>query len=100
MDVVGGWSEFQFAERRMPTLDEINATALETPVFILHLYCRALLNQAALRAGGLRTSPFKILNLFDDLRWRLTLVGLTGSKIRYASNFTRSLKNAQPSASP
>ena len=50
--VVGGWSEFQFAERRMPTLDEINAVAPETPVFILHLYCRALLNGAALRACG------------------------------------------------
>ncbi|RYG56674.1 amidohydrolase, partial [bacterium] len=50
--VVGGWSEFQFAERRMPTLDEINAIAPETPVFILHLYCRALLNAAALRACG------------------------------------------------
>jgi len=50
--VVGGWSEFQFAERRMPTLDEINAVAPDTPVFILHLYCRALLNQAALRACG------------------------------------------------
>ena len=35
--VVGGWSEFQFAERRMPTLDEINAAAPDTPVFILHL---------------------------------------------------------------
>ena len=46
--VVGGWSEFQFAERRMPTLDEINAAAPDTPVFILHLYCRALLNKAAL----------------------------------------------------
>src|SRR5712671_4404187 len=31
--VVGGWSEFQFAERRMPTLDEINAAAPDTPVF-------------------------------------------------------------------
>ena len=50
--VVGGWSEFQFAERRMPTLEEINAAAPETPVFILHLYCHALLNQAALRACG------------------------------------------------
>jgi len=50
--VVGGWSEFQFAERRMPTLDEVNAVAPETPVFILHLYCRALLNGAALRACG------------------------------------------------
>src|SRR5215831_16918800 len=48
--VVGGWSEFQFAECRMPTLAEVNAVAPDTPVFILHLYCRALLNGAALRA--------------------------------------------------
>ena len=51
--VVGGWSEFQFAERRMPTLDEINAAAPDTPVFILHLYARAMLNRAALRALGI-----------------------------------------------
>ena len=50
--VVGGWSEFQFAERRMPTLDEINAISPDTPVFILHLYDRALMNAAALRAVG------------------------------------------------
>lgn len=50
--VVGGWSEFQFAERRMPTLDELNEIAPDTPVFILHLYDRALLNRAALRAVG------------------------------------------------
>ncbi|THC43299.1 amidohydrolase [Massilia sp. Mn16-1_5] len=50
--VVGGWSEFQFAEKRMPTLEEINAAAPDTPVFILHLYDRALLNRAALRAVG------------------------------------------------
>src|SRR3984957_14038075 len=50
--VVGGWNEFQFAERRMPTLEEINAVAPETPVFVLHLYDRALLNGAALRAVG------------------------------------------------
>lgn len=50
--VVGGWSEFQFAERRMPTLAEINAAAPDTPVFVLHLYDRALLNRAALRAVG------------------------------------------------
>lgn len=50
--VVGGWSEFQFAERRLPTLDEINAAAPHTPVFILHLYGQALLNRAALDAIG------------------------------------------------
>src|SRR5580765_6408276 len=30
--VVGGWSEFQFAEKRMPTLDELNEAAPGTPV--------------------------------------------------------------------
>ena len=50
--VVGGWNEFQFAERRLPTLDEINDAAPDTPVFLLHLYDRALLNRAALRAIG------------------------------------------------
>jgi predicted amidohydrolase YtcJ len=50
--VVGGWTEFQFAERRMPTLDELNRAAPDTPVFVLHLYDRALLNRAALRAVG------------------------------------------------
>ncbi|MGA9665456.1 MAG: amidohydrolase [Gallionella sp.] len=50
--VVGGWGEFQFAERRLPTLAELNAAAPDTPVFVLHLYCQAMLNQAALRAAG------------------------------------------------
>jgi predicted amidohydrolase YtcJ len=50
--VVGGWSEFQFAERRMPTLDELNQAAPDTPVFVLHLYDRALLNRAAMRVVG------------------------------------------------
>jgi len=50
--VVGGFSQTQFAEKRLPTLDELNAVAPDTPVFILHLYDRALLNRAALRAAG------------------------------------------------
>jgi len=50
--VIGGWSEFQFKERRLPTLDEINAAAPDTPVFVLHLYAQAMLNRAALRAVG------------------------------------------------
>lgn len=50
--VVGGFTEHQFREKRLPTLDELNAVAPDTPVFILHLYDRALLNRAALRAAG------------------------------------------------
>ena len=50
--VVGGFTEQQFVERHLPTIDEINAVAPDTPVFLLHLYDRALLNAAALRAVG------------------------------------------------
>jgi len=50
--VIGGWNEFQFAERRLPTLAEINAISPDTPVFLLHLYNRAFLNRAALKAVG------------------------------------------------
>jgi predicted amidohydrolase YtcJ len=46
------FTEHQFAEKRLPTIEEINAAAPDTPVFILHLYDRALLNAAALRAVG------------------------------------------------
>jgi predicted amidohydrolase YtcJ len=50
--IIGGWNEFQFVEGRMPTLNEINEAAPDTPVFVLHLYDSALLNGAALRALG------------------------------------------------
>jgi predicted amidohydrolase YtcJ len=50
--VVGGFTEHQFAEKRLPTIAELNAVAPDTPVFILHLYDRALLNAAALRVVG------------------------------------------------
>jgi predicted amidohydrolase YtcJ len=50
--VIGGWNEFLFKEGRMPTLEEINKAAPNTPVFLLHLYDSALLNQAALRVLG------------------------------------------------
>ena len=51
--VVGGWSADQFAEKRLPTLDEINAVAPDVPVYVLHLYDRCWLNKAALRALGI-----------------------------------------------
>ncbi|WP_433273944.1 amidohydrolase [Pseudonocardia xinjiangensis] len=50
--VVGGWTGEQFAERRLPTVSELNAAAPDTPVFVLHLYQSAILNRAALRAVG------------------------------------------------
>jgi len=50
--VVGGWSEYQFSERIMPTLEEINQVSPTTPVFVMHLYHCALLNRAAIQAVG------------------------------------------------
>ncbi|MFJ3582203.1 amidohydrolase [Streptomyces sp. NPDC090127] len=50
--VVGGWTADQFAERRMPTVSELNAAAPDTPVFVLHLYQSALMNRAAVLAAG------------------------------------------------
>lgn len=50
--VIGGFTEHQFVEKRLPTIEEINAIAPDTPVFLLHLYDRALLNAAAVRAVG------------------------------------------------
>ncbi|RYZ98671.1 MAG: amidohydrolase, partial [Proteobacteria bacterium] len=50
--VVGGFTEHQFREKRLPTVAELNAAAPDTPVFLLHLYDRALLNAAAVRVCG------------------------------------------------
>ncbi|MFM0553592.1 amidohydrolase [Paraburkholderia sediminicola] len=50
--IVGGFTEHQFVEPRLPTIEEVNAAAPDTPVFMLHFYDRALLNAAALRVVG------------------------------------------------
>ena len=52
VQVIGGWTWAQFAEQRYPTLDEINAATGDTPCMIMHLYDRAWLNRAAIRALG------------------------------------------------
>jgi len=50
--VAGGFCEHQFAERRLPTLEELNQVAPTTPVYIQHLQDRALLNATAIAACG------------------------------------------------
>jgi predicted amidohydrolase YtcJ len=52
VQVIGGWTWAQFSEQRFPTLDEINAATGDTPCMIMHLYDRAWLNRAAIRALG------------------------------------------------
>ncbi|AWL07535.1 amidohydrolase [Massilia oculi] len=50
--VVGGWTEHQFAEKRLPTLAEINAAVPDKPVFILYLYGKAFLNRKGIETLG------------------------------------------------
>ncbi|MEO1575976.1 MAG: amidohydrolase, partial [Pseudomonadota bacterium] len=51
--VIGGWSPFQFREKRLPTPAELSAAAPDTPVYVLFLYSRGFLNAAAVKAMGL-----------------------------------------------
>ena len=52
VQVIGGWTWAQFAEKRYPTLDEINAATGDVPCMIMHLYDRAWVNRAGLRVLG------------------------------------------------
>lgn len=56
--VLGGWTPWQFPERRMPTRAELDAASPERPVYIQYFYSRAVLNTVGLAAMGLtRDSP-------------------------------------------
>ena len=50
--VVGGWTEHQFEEKRLPTLAEINAAVPDKPVFILYLYGLGFLNRKGVDTLG------------------------------------------------
>ncbi|TWR26319.1 amidohydrolase [Mucilaginibacter pallidiroseus] len=51
--VMGGWTEYQFEEKRLPTLAEINEATGKTPTFILYLYGLAYLNKAGIEKLGI-----------------------------------------------
>lgn len=66
----GGFTAAQFNEKRLPTLQELNDIAPDTPVFLLHLYDRALLNRAALRACGYnKDTPIRRVGRSCVIRW-------------------------------
>ncbi len=50
--VVGGFSEFQFEERRLPTLEEINEAVPDKPVMIAFLYTYGMVNKKGLELLG------------------------------------------------
>jgi len=51
--VMGGWSPYQFTEKRMPAVAELTAAAPQVPVLVLFGYSQALLNRAGAAALGL-----------------------------------------------
>ncbi|MEO6980991.1 MAG: amidohydrolase [Mucilaginibacter sp.] len=67
--VVGGWNEFQFAEKRQPTIDEINEAVPDNPVFITYLYGKAFLNKKGIEVLGYDKStsyPGSVVELDKD----------------------------------
>ena len=54
--VIGGWSPYQFAERRMPTPEELTEAAPNTPVFVLHLYSSGIYNKKGLEVAGITST--------------------------------------------
>ncbi len=66
VQVIGGWTWAQFAEKRHPTLDEINAATGDTPCMIMHLYDRAWLNRSAVRVLGWEKEVPKLFGGFVE----------------------------------
>jgi predicted amidohydrolase YtcJ len=50
--VAGGWTELQFAEKRRPTLAEVQRAAPDNPVYLQMFYSHALMTPGALSAAG------------------------------------------------
>ena len=67
--VIGGWNEFQFAEKREPTIEEINAAVPDKPVFITYLYGKAFVNRKGI----------EMLGYNKDTKYEGSLVELDGS---------------------
>ena len=70
--VAGGFSEFQFKEKRLPTVAELDAVAPNHPVLIHHLYKLTLLNTKALEWYALVTSAShmpRALATFREAGW-------------------------------
>ena len=50
--VIGGWTPYQFQEKRLPTPQELTEAAPNTPVYVQYFYSRAVVNKAGLKAIG------------------------------------------------
>ncbi|OYO00206.1 amidohydrolase [Enemella evansiae] len=82
--VVGSWVPNQFAENRVPTVEELSAAVPNNPAYVQYLYDWALVNQSGIDALGLNTStepPVPGIVVERDPQGRATgkLTGTIGS---------------------
>lgn len=73
--VIGGWSPYQFAEKRFPTLSELRRAVPDRPLIVQYAYNRAFLNGPAMKLLGVGTERFPQLpgTIFErDRRGRYT----------------------------
>jgi len=59
--VIGGWSPYQFEEKRFPTMDELRKAVPNRPFIVQYAYNRAFMNQQAMDAFGVGTNRFPLL---------------------------------------
>lgn len=55
---IGGWSPYQFEEKRFPTMDELRKAVPNRPLIVQYAYNRAFLNKQAMEAFGVGTDRF------------------------------------------
>ncbi|MES2898934.1 MAG: amidohydrolase [Pseudomonadota bacterium] len=73
--VIGGWSPFQFEEKRFPTMTELRQAVPNRPLIVQYAYNRAYMNQQAMDALGVGTERFPVLpgtELEKDAQGRYT----------------------------
>jgi predicted amidohydrolase YtcJ len=59
--VIGGWSPYQFEEKRFPTMEELRRAVPDRPLIVQYAYNRAFMNQLAMDALGVGTDKFPML---------------------------------------
>lgn len=59
--VIGGWSPYQFAEKRFPTMEELRKAVPNRPFIVQYAYNRAFMNESAMKALGVGTDRFPAL---------------------------------------
>ncbi|MCG7588265.1 amidohydrolase, partial [Photobacterium sp. OFAV2-7] len=54
--VIGGWTPWQFKEQRLPTVEELNEAAPDTPLYMQYFYSVGILNKKGMELLGIDKS--------------------------------------------